>query len=90
MITERFAAFLVGMVVMGCAVACVYFLKFYRDTADRLFLFFAAAFSFEGLNRTILAFSPNPREADPLIYVLRLVAYGLLLVGILDKNRRTG
>jgi hypothetical protein len=88
MLMQRFGPFMVGMVVMGCIVAWLYFLKFYRETHDRLFLFFAAAFWLEGMNRTILAFTANPREADPVIYLLRLAAYGLLLLGIWDKNRR--
>ena len=36
--------FLHGAIAMGFAVAGLYFLRFWRDTGDRLFAFFAAAF----------------------------------------------
>ena len=37
-------AFLLGMISMGFAVAALLFLRFWRSTQDRFFLFFAAAF----------------------------------------------
>jgi hypothetical protein len=65
----------------------LFFLRFWRDGRDPLFAFFAAAFWLLALSWTALAFF-NPREeAQPYIYGLRLIAFLLLIVGIVAKNR---
>jgi hypothetical protein len=80
--------FVLGAIAMAAAVAALFFVRFYRDTRDPLFLYFAAAFSLEALNRTLLNFAANPSEASPRFYVIRALAYSLILVGIYRKNRR--
>jgi hypothetical protein len=88
MIAARMAPFALGAVAMASLVAALFFARFYRDTRDPLFLYFAAAFGLEGVNRTLLAFSPSPNEGDPVLYLVRAFAYSLILVGIYQKNRR--
>jgi uncharacterized membrane protein HdeD (DUF308 family) len=88
MIAARMAPFALGAVAMASLVAALFFARFYRDTRDPLFLYFAAAFGLEGVNRTLLAFSPSPNEGDPILYLVRAFAYSLILVGIYQKNRR--
>lgn len=78
---------LLGAVAMGSLAAGLFFLRFWRMTGDRLFLFFAVALGVEALVRTILGLGAVPRESEPFIYVLRLISYGLIIVGIVDKNR---
>ena len=85
---SRLAPFVLGMLAMACAVAALFFARFYRDTRDPLFLYFSAAFCLEAVNRTLLAFAPTPNEASPTLYALRAFAYSLILVGIYRKNRR--
>jgi Family of unknown function (DUF5985) len=85
---ERLAPFVLGAMAMGCAVASLFFARFFRDTRDALFLYFSAAFGLEAVNRTLLAFSPTPNEASPGLYALRAFAYSLILFGIYRKNRR--
>jgi hypothetical protein len=80
--------FLLGAIVMASFVAGLFFVRFYIESRDKLFLFFAAAFWLEAMNRTLLGFSANPKEGDPIFYIVRAIAYGLILVGILHKNRR--
>jgi Family of unknown function (DUF5985) len=82
--------FLLGAVAAAALVAALFFLRFWRQSGDRLFLLFAGAFALEALSRLLLATAPNPSEGQPLYYTLRLVAYGALLVGIVDKNVRRG
>lgn len=77
-----------GAIILACFVVSLYFLRFYRDTRERLFLFFSAAFGLEGINRILLAMSENPSEGDPRLYLLRAFGYTLIIVGIIDKNRR--
>jgi hypothetical protein len=88
MLMARVAPFVLGAVAMASAIAALFFARFYRDTRDPLFLYFAAAFGLESVNRTLLAFAPTPNEASPRLYLLRAFAYSLILVGIYSKNRR--
>jgi hypothetical protein len=82
--------FILGMVVMACAVAGVFFLRFWRRTRDRLFAIFAVAFWLLGLNWLLLAFTDPDAETQRLVlYTLRAVAFILILIAILDKNRKS-
>ena len=83
-------SFLLGIVVATSFTAGVFFLKFWRDTRDSLFLAFSVAFLIEGVNRTVLLFSAHPNEASPLIYVVRLIAFLLILAAIVKKNYSNG
>ena len=47
--------FLLGTISMGFAVAALLFLRFWRSSHDRLFLFFAASFAIESVNRAVFA-----------------------------------
>ena len=84
----RLAPFVLGAVAAASVIVALFFARFYRDTREPLFLYFAAAFAIESVNRTLLAFSSTPNEADPSLYLLRAFAYSLILVGIYRKNRR--
>jgi hypothetical protein len=80
--------FLIGVIVTTSLTASLYFLKFWKQTRDVLFLAFAAAFLIEGLNRIPRLFAENPAEGSPSMYVVRGLAFLLLLGAILYKNRR--
>lgn len=79
--------FMLGGVVMACAVAGLCFIRFYRKTRDRLFWMFAAAFWILGLNWLGLAFTER-NEVRTALYFVRTLAFVLILVAIIDKNRR--
>ena len=68
-------------------VASAFFLKFWRQTHDKLFLLFSAAFAIEGVNRLAFLFLDHPNEGNPLIYMVRLFSYLLILAAIVNKNR---
>lgn len=80
--------FLSGAAVMGYAVAGLFFLRFWRRTGDRLFAAFAAAFWLLGVQRTLVAMSERPAEEVAALYLLRLAAFVVIIVAILDRNRR--
>jgi hypothetical protein len=80
-------ALLVGGIATASFVASLFFLRFWRTTRDRFFLFFALSFSIEGANRVVLWLSVGNNEDAPVYYIIRLVAYGLILAAIIDKNR---
>jgi Family of unknown function (DUF5985) len=81
--------FLLGVVVTSSIVAAAFFYRFWRRTQDRLFLAFAAAFLIEGLNRLSFLFIQSPNEGSPAIYLVRLLAFLIIVMAIVAKNRRT-
>jgi hypothetical protein len=78
-----------GAIAMGYAVAGMFFLRFWRETRDRLFLIFAGAFWVLGLQRLALVFSRDMVEEHTGLYLIRLFAFLLILGAIVDKNRST-
>ena len=76
-----------GALAMSCWVAGVFFLRFWRDSRDRLFVFFFLAFWTLGLNWLGLMLYEAP-ETRHFVYALRLVAFSLIMIGVIDKNRR--
>jgi hypothetical protein len=81
---------LIGGIATASLLAGLFFFRFWHATRDRFFLFFAISFWLEGLNRFLISRFVGPNEAEPLYYLLRLVAYGLIIVAIVDKNRAGG
>ena len=68
-------------------VAGLCFLRFWRDTQDRLFAFFAGAFWLLSLSWLLLAFLSPTEETRPYVYAIRLAAFAMIIVAIIDKNR---
>lgn len=79
--------FLLGIIVTASLTASLFFLKFWRSTRDGLFLAFALAFAIEGINRIGFLLVAAPNEGSPTIYIVRLLAFLLILAAILRKNR---
>jgi hypothetical protein len=77
-----------GALATAAAAIGLFFARFWRDSRDRLFLFFFLAFMILSLNWIGLALVPRDSESRHQVYVLRLVAFVLIIVGIIDKNRR--
>lgn len=77
-----------GAIIMGYAVAAVFFLKFWRRTADNLFLAFAAAFLLLAATPLLTALLEVPREEQSPFYLLRLLAFLIIIVAIVGKSRR--
>jgi hypothetical protein len=75
-----------GAIAMASIVIALFFLRFWRDARDRFFLYFALSFLIEGAHRLFSTYLLASREDSPLHYLIRLVAYGLILWAILEKN----
>lgn len=73
---------------MAAIVVALFFWRYWRHTRDPLFIYFALAFVLEGVLRVFQAWSPDNPDA-PQYYLLRLLEYGLILVAIIQKNRRS-
>ncbi|MES2899858.1 MAG: DUF5985 family protein [Pseudomonadota bacterium] len=78
---------LAGAIAMGSIVIALVFLRFWRSSGDRFFLFFSLSFAIEGLHRVYASLDLQGNESSPLHYLVRLLAYGLILFAIWDKNR---
>lgn len=79
---------LVGAIAMGSFIAGLFFLRFWKSTRDRFFLYFAISFFIEGFNRVLLGPDmQNEGAQQNIFYILRLVAYGLILLAVWEKNR---
>jgi hypothetical protein len=79
--------FLWGASAMASAAAGLFFLKFWRRTRDRFFLFLALAFWALTLNWTGLAATRRGDEARTYFYLARLAAFVLIIGAVVDKNR---
>ena len=77
-----------GAIIMGYAVAAVFFLKFWRRTGDFLFLAFAAAFTLMAMTPLLTTWLDVPREEQSPFYLLRLLAFLIIIVAIIRKSRR--
>jgi hypothetical protein len=77
---------LTGAITMASLVIALFFLRFWRNTSDRFFLYFALSFFIEGMHRVYSAVNDGGGEDSPLHYLIRLLAYGLILWAILEKN----
>lgn len=79
---------LLGAIAMASLIISVFFLRFWKVTRDRFFLFFAASFFIEGINRVILGLVNLSSESEPLIYFIRFLSFVVILIAIVDKNRK--
>jgi hypothetical protein len=78
-----------GAITMGYAIAALLFLRLWRRVHDRLFLFFSGAFALMSLHQGILAIADIPHEERSWVYLLRLLAFSLIILAILLKNTET-
>lgn len=79
--------FLSGSITLGFLLAAVFFVRFWRRTDDALFLAFASAFALLGAGQAIQALASIPQEEREYIFLVRLLAFSLILWAILRKNR---
>ena len=80
-------AFLGGAVAFGFVIASVFFLKFWKQTRDVLFLAFAVSFLLLGLAQALVTLSNMPIEERSPLFLLRLAAFAIIIVSIWWKNR---
>ena len=81
-------SFLSGAVTACFLLASLFFLRFWRRTSDRLFLIFAVAFLLLGINQALLALADIPIEERSWVYLLRLLAFVMIIAAIVDKSRK--
>jgi len=79
--------FLNGIAAAGSIGVGVFFLRLFRQTRDRLVALFGLAFFGLALNWLALAFVAPENENRHYVFVLRLLAFLLIIAAIVDKNR---
>jgi hypothetical protein len=80
--------FLSGALAFGFGVCALFFLRFWHRTREELFLAFAFAFLLLGVGQTVLDLANIPTEERGSLYLLRLLAFLLILAAIYRKNRQ--
>lgn len=81
-------AFFMGAIVMGFATAGLFFLRYWKETRERLFCLFAIAFFLLAANRVVLLLFHETSEHALVPYLVRLLTFGIILAAIIDKNIR--
>lgn len=79
--------FLSGILVMEALAIGLYQVRFWRRSQDRLFLCFAIGFGLMAANRLALFFVEDEDETRTYLFIVRLLAFVIILWGIWDKNR---
>jgi heme A synthase len=79
--------FLSGAVAFGYFVCALFFLRFWNRVRDELFVSFALAFTLLGGVQAALAIASIPTENRAWVYLVRLLAFAIILVAIYRKNR---
>jgi hypothetical protein len=78
---------LMGGIAVASAFVGLFFFRFWVRTRDRFFLYFTASFWIESVHRATLGLFADVTESNPVTYLVRVLAYGLILLAILHKNR---
>lgn len=81
--------YLWGMLTMATLMAALFFLRYWRIGRERLFLFLSLAFVAFSASWAALAMIIPSYEHRSAVYLLRLLAFAAIMIGIADKNRRT-
>jgi hypothetical protein len=80
------ATFLSGMITAGYVVSALFFFRFWRRTGDSLFATFGASFVLFAISQSASVSFDFLRDDKTLVYCLRLIGFGLLLIAIARKN----
>ena len=76
-----------GFLVASYSAIALFFLRFWVTSRDRLFALFALAFVVLAAQRLALALTDAMMEDQTVFYLLRLAAFVIIIVAIVDKNR---
>jgi len=85
--TGTLTSMLIGAAATASFTVALFFLRFWRQTRDRLFLWFAIAFATDAATRLLEGLTPVSSEREPLVYVPRLITFALIIAAIVQKNR---
>jgi hypothetical protein len=76
-----------GALIAGYLTIGLFFLRYWKSTHDRLLILFASAFGILAFERILLAITHPTTEDALYLYIVRLIAFIIILIAIVDKNR---
>ena len=79
--------FLSGALTLCFITIGLFFIRFWSTTRDQLFLIFGVAFALLASERIILILTSIEDETRTYVYLIRLVAFSLIIYGIIQKNK---
>ncbi len=82
--------FLLGVIAISSLIAALFFFVYWKRSRDALFLAFCVAFTMEGFNHVSLLGVAHPNQASRWYYFVRLLAFLIILAGIMKKNYGRG
>jgi hypothetical protein len=87
-IVNQLNIMMAGCILMASLAIAFFFMRFWKKTRDRFFAILAVSFLMLAIERFLLIFSSGfSGEHIPFIYTIRLVAFILIIYGVIDKNR---
>jgi hypothetical protein len=78
--------FLLGIIVACSLVTAVFFLRYWRDARDPLFLAFAAFFGIQAIDTSGVLLLSHPNEGNVWLFLMRLLSALWVLGAIFWKN----
>ena len=66
----------------------LFFFRFWRRSRDPLFGYFGVAFWLLATSSSLLAFFTPTGDARSYVYAVRLLAFVMMIVAMVDKNRQ--
>lgn len=77
-----------GALIAEYAAIALFFAKFWSKSRDRLFLMFSGVFVVLAVQRLAIAMTQEILEQQAPLYLMRLAAFVVIIVAIVDRNRR--
>jgi hypothetical protein len=77
---------MLGAAAMASLVVAAFFLRFWHQSRDSLFLWFSIAFAIDAGTRLLLGLSHISNEQEPFFYLARLATFCAIIVAIAQKN----
>jgi Family of unknown function (DUF5985) len=84
--TTELNSVMVGAAAMASLVAALFFLRFWRQSRDSLFLWFSVAFALDAVTRLFLGLGHMSDEHQPFFYLTRLATFVVIIFAIAQKN----
>lgn len=86
----KLESFLSGGVFIASLAIAYFFYRFYRQRSDPLFFLFSFGFLLLGLERLVLILVTSASEFHAYVYIIRLIAFSLIIGGVVSKNLPRG
>jgi uncharacterized membrane protein len=78
-----------GAIAIGYLVVAIFFIQFWLETHERVFLFFATGFVVLTIHRALLGLANEDLDWRAVTFSLRLAGYVIILIGIIDRRSRS-